>query len=200
MDYALEGSVFVAGAAVQWLRDGIKIIKNAAESEALATSVEDSNGVYIVPAFTGLGAPYWNPYARGTVFGLTRGVSRGHFVRAMLESIAYQTNDVINAMEEDAGARLGSLKVDGGASANNFLMQFQSDITNTKVMRPETIETTALGAAYLAGLSTGYFGSKEEIKRKWAAGREFTPSMDDGERDERLAKWKLAVKCSMEFR
>ena len=200
VDYALEGSVFVAGAAVQWLRDGIKIIKNAAESETLATSVEDSNGVYIVPAFTGLGAPYWNPYARGTVFGLTRGVSRGHFVRAMLESIAYQTNDVINAMEEDAGARLGSLKVDGGASANNFLMQFQSDITNTKVMRPETIETTALGAAYLAGLSTGYFGSKEEIKRKWAAGREFTPSMDDGERDERLAKWKLAVKCSMEFR
>lgn len=197
VDYALEGSVFVAGAAIQWLRDGMHLIENAKISEELAALVEDSNGVYIVPAFTGLGAPYWNPYARGSVFGITRGCRKEHFVRATLESIAYQTDDVIQAMQEDAGVSLASLKVDGGASANNLLLQFQSDITGTRVERPECIETTALGAAYLAGLATGYWKSEEEILNNWKLGKQFVPEMEERIRQERLAGWRKAVKCAL---
>lgn len=197
VDYVLEGSVFVAGAAIQWLRDGMHLIENAKISEELAALVEDSNGVYIVPAFTGLGAPYWNPYARGSVFGITRGCRKEHFVRATLESIAYQTDDVIQAMQEDAGVSLATLKVDGGASANNLLLQFQSDITGTRVERPECIETTALGAAYLAGLATGYWKSEEEILNNWKLGKQFVPEMEERIRQERLAGWRKAVKCAL---
>ena len=197
VEYALEGSVFVAGALVQWLRDELRLFRNAADSEEYAKRVADTAGMYIVPAFTGLGAPYWNPYARGTVVGLTRGCSREHFVRAALESIAYQSADVMHAMEEDAGVTLKSLKVDGGASANDFLMAFQADILDTEVVRPKCIETTALGAAYLAGLATGYWKNKEEIKENWQRGMCFAPTME-GERREALLKgWKKAVECAL---
>lgn len=196
-EYALEGSVFVAGAAIQWLRDGMRIIRNAPQSQEYAEEVEDTSGVYIVPAFAGLGAPYWNPYARGTIVGVTRGCTREHFIRATLESIAYQTVDVLTAMEADAGMDLKSLKVDGGASANDFLMQFQADMVNTQVRRPQCIETTALGAAYLAGLATGYWKDREEIKANWQLGKNFTPAMDADKRRQLLKGWKRAVKCAL---
>lgn len=195
--YALEGSVFVAGAAIQWLRDSLRMIKNAPKSEKYAMEVEDTGGVYIVPAFAGMGAPYWNPYARGTIVGITRGCKKEHFVRATLESIAYQTVDVLRAMEKDAGVELTSLKVDGGASANNFLMQFEADILDTEVRRPECIETTALGAAYLAGLATGYWKDLDEIKENWQLGKTFSPAMDEAKRNDLLKGWKKAVKCAL---
>ena len=197
VEYALEGSVFVAGAAIQWLRDGMRMIKTAAQTEEYADKVEDTAGVYIVPAFAGMGAPYWNPYARGTVVGITRGCQKEHFIRAALESIAYQTADVLKAMEEDAGISIAGLKVDGGASANDFLMQFQADILGGTVYRPKCIETTALGAAYLAGLATGYFESKEEICENWELSREFTHEMSENHRKELLKGWKKAVKCAL---
>ncbi len=197
INYALEGSVFVAGASVQWLRDGMRMFKEAKQSEEYALKAEDTTGVYVVPAFAGLGAPYWNQYARGSVFGITRGCEKEHFIRATLESIAYQTHDVIRAMEEDAGVKLTKLKVDGGASANNFLMQFQSNILGARVDRPSCIETTALGAAYLAGLATGYFKDKEEIKRNWQLGEVFVPKMRSEQRNELLKGWKKAVKCAL---
>ena len=194
VEYALEGSIFVAGAANQWLRDGMRLVESTPETEKYASQVEDTDGVYIVPAFAGMGAPYWNQYARGTVVGLTRGCTREHFIRATLESIAYQAYDVIKAMEEDAGVRLNVLKVDGGASANNMLMQFQADINNTIVHRPKCIETTALGAAYLAGLATGYWKSKDEIKENWQLGRAFESEMDEEKRNQLLKGWKRAVR------
>ncbi|MCR5650496.1 MAG: glycerol kinase GlpK [Lachnospiraceae bacterium] len=196
-DYALEGSVFVAGAAVQWLRDGMEMIRTSSQSEDCAKAVDDSNGVYVVPAFTGLGAPYWNQYALGSIFGVTRGCRKEHFIRAALESIAYQSYDVFHAMEEDAGVTLRELKVDGGVSANNFLMQFQADISGTVARRPECIETTALGAAYLAGLSTGYFKDKEEIRKNWQEGRKFVPGMDEEKRNRLISGWKRAVRAAM---
>lgn len=196
-EYALEGSVFVAGAAIQWLRDGMRLMRDAAQSEEYAASVEDAGNVYVVPAFAGLGAPYWNPYARGTIVGLTRGCTKEHFIRATLESIAFQTVDILEAMEKDSSIELKSLKVDGGASANNFLMQFQSDILDTEVRRPECIETTALGAAYLAGLATGYWKDKTEIKENWQLGRTFLPAMMAEKRDALLKGWKKAVKCAL---
>ena len=199
VEYALEGSVFVAGAAIQWLRDSMRMIKTAAQTEEYADKVEDTAGVYIVPAFAGMGAPYWNPYARGTVVGITRGCQKEHFIRAALESIAYQTADVLKAMEEDAGISIAGLKVDGGASANDFLMQFQADILGGTVYRPKCIETTALGAAYLAGLATGYFESKEEICENWELSREFTHEMSENHRKELLKGWKKAVKCALLF-
>lgn len=197
VEYALEGSVFVAGAAIQWLRDGMRMIKNAPQSEEYAEGAEDTNGVYVVPAFAGLGAPYWNPYARGTIVGITRGCNKEHFIRATLESIGYQTTDVLHAMEEDSGITLKSLKVDGGASANDFLMQFQSDVLNTQVRRPSCIETTALGAAYLAGLATGYYKDKEEIRTNWQLGKTFEPKMSEEKRRELLKGWKKAVRCAL---
>ena len=197
VEYALEGSIFVAGAANQWLRDGMRLVENTPETEKYASQVEDTDGVYIVPAFAGMGAPYWNQYARGTVVGLTRGCTREHFIRATLESIAYQAYDVIKAMEEDAGVRLNVLKVDGGASANNMLMQFQADINNAIVHRPKCIETTALGAAYLAGLATGYWKNKDEIKENWQLGRAFESEMDKEKRNQLLKGWKRAVRCAI---
>ena len=197
VEYALEGSIFVAGAANQWLRDGMRLVENTPETEMYASQVEDTDGVYIVPAFAGMGAPYWNQYARGTVVGLTRGCTREHFIRATLESIAYQAYDVIKAMEEDAGVQLNVLKVDGGASANNMLMQFQADINNTIVHRPKCIETTALGAAYLAGLATGYWKNKDEIKENWQLGRAFESEMDKEKRNQLLKGWKRAVRCAI---
>lgn len=197
VEYALEGSVFVAGASIQWLRDSMRMVRSAGQSEEYAMQVEDTNGVYIVPAFTGLGAPYWSQNARGTIVGVTRGCTKEHFIRATLESIAYQTTDVLKSMEEDLDAELVDLKVDGGASANNFLMQFQSDVIGKKVRRPECIETTALGAAYLAGLAVGYWKDKEEIIQNWAQGKEFIPSMDDVTRKTLLKGWKKAVKCAL---
>lgn len=193
--YALEGSVFVAGAAIQWLRDEIRILDNAAQSEEYCRQVEDSNGVYVVPAFTGLGAPYWDSYARGAVLGLTRGASRAHLIRATVESLAYQVSDVIHAMEQDAGVHLNSLRVDGGASANNFLMQFQADILDAQVVRPSCIETTALGAAYLAGLATGFWDDFRQIEENWQIGREFVPGMEDKKRTSLLRGWHKAVDC-----
>lgn len=195
-EYALEGSVFVAGAAIQWLRDGMRMIRTAGQSEEYAKRVPDSNGVYIVPAFAGMGAPYWNPYARGTIVGLTRGCKKEHFIRATLESIAYQAKDVIHAMEEDAGVTLNGLRVDGGASANNMLVQFQADIIDAAVLRPECIETTALGAAYLAGLAAGYWKDRDEIRENWQLGRRFEPVMDSGERKKLLRGWQRAVRCA----
>lgn len=195
--YALEGSVFVAGAAIQWLRDEVQILESAAESERYCMSVPDTNGVYVVPAFTGLGAPYWDQYARGGILGLTRGAGRAHLIRATVESLAYQVHDVITAMEKDAGVKLNSLRVDGGASANNFLMQFQADILGARVYRPECIETTALGAAYLAGLATGYFKNREEIRKNWQLSREFTCEMGENYRKSLLKGWKKAVKCAL---
>jgi len=193
VSYALEGSVFVAGAAIKWLRDEMKLIDNAADTERIALSVPDSNGVYVVPAFTGLGAPYWDAYARGAVFGLTRGTNKAHFVRATVESLAYETSDVLAAMEMDAGLPITSLRVDGGASANNFLMQFQADIENAEIVRPVITETTALGAAYLAGLAVGYYDSLDEIKGYWKADRRFKPGITEDKRETLLAGWKDAV-------
>jgi glycerol kinase len=196
VEYALEGSVFVAGAAIQWLRDELRMLKNAADSEGYATAVEDTNGVYVVPAFVGLGAPYWDPYARGTIVGLSRGSKKEHLIRATLESLAYQTSDVLDAMQEDSGITLKALKVDGGACANNFLMQFQSDVLGVQVDRPEVIETTALGAAYLAGLAVGYWKNKDEVRSNWAISKAFKPSMESSRREELLEGWHEAVKRS----
>lgn len=197
IQYALEGSIFIGGAVIQWLRDEIKLLESAAESEKYCESVEDTNGVYLVPAFVGLGAPYWDSYARGTIVGLTRGAKKEHIVRAAVESMAYQTNDVLNAMAEDSGIELEALKVDGGATANNFLMQFQASILRKPVQRPEVVETTALGAAYLAGLAVGYWESKEDVVNNWSVDRTFTPDMDKEKSDELLAGWKKAVNRSM---
>lgn len=196
IEYALEGSVFVAGAAIQWLRDGMRMFAEASKSEVYAGRVEDTTGVYIVPAFAGMGAPYWDQYARGTVVGITRGCTKEHFVRATLESIAYQTADVLAAMEQDSGLKLKSLNVDGGASANNFLMQFQADIVDTQVRRPKCIETTALGAAYLAGLAVGYWSDQREIQENWSLGAAFEPKMQEEKRTALLKGWKKAVKCA----
>ena len=199
VNYALEGSVFVAGAAIQWLRDELEIIDSSPESERLALSVPDTNGVYIVPAFAGLGAPYWNPYARGAIFGLTRGADKCHLTRATLESLAYQTNDLLEAMKEDIGYELSSLQVDGGACANNFLMQFQADIMAKPVKRPGCIETTSLGAAYLAGLATGFWSDMDDITENLKTDREFTASMNEEKRTKLLAGWKKAVRCVLEW-
>ena len=195
--YALEGSIFVAGAAIQWLRDELQFIKSAPESEFLARQVPDTNGCYVVPAFTGLGAPHWDAYARGAVVGLTRGVNRNHIVRATLDSIAYQTNDVLGAMEADSGIRLSALKVDGGAAANNYLVQTQADISGAPVLRPKCVETTAMGAAYLAGLAVGYWKDQAEIRRNWAVDRRFEPEIEEAQREKRVNGWKKAVKCTM---
>lgn len=197
--YALEGSVFIAGAVVQWLRDGLKIIRNSADVEILAAEVENSGGVYIVPAFAGLGAPYWNQHARGTIVGITRGTTGAHFARAALDSIAYQTMDVLKAMEADAGIAIKELRVDGGATANNLLMQFQSDLLNTKVIRPAITETTALGAAYLAGLAVGYWSSMEEIQEQWKMERTFTPAMEEEKRKELSKGWERAIGAAVQF-
>ncbi|MEG2787539.1 MAG: glycerol kinase GlpK [Romboutsia sp.] len=197
VNYALEGSIFVGGASIQWLRDELRLIYDSGQSEYYANQVNDTNGVYVVPAFTGLGAPYWDMYARGAIFGLTRGAKREHIVRATLESIAYQTKDVLNAMQEDSGMKLKCLRVDGGASANNFLMQFQSDILNVNIDRPKVIETTALGAAYLAGLSVGFYKSVDEIKEKWEINTEFIPTMDEKRRMILYKGWKRAVERSL---
>ncbi len=199
VQYALEGSVFVGGAIIQWLRDEMRMLRRAAQSEEYAVDVPDSAGVYIVPAFAGMGAPYWNQYARGTVVGITRGCKKEHFIRAALESVAYQSADVIRAMEEDAGVALADLKVDGGASANNFLMQFQADLIGTTVRRPRCIETTALGAAYLAGLAVGYWKDREEIKENWKLGRTFTPKMEEEEREKCLKGWQRALRCAFAY-
>lgn len=196
VEYALEGSIFVAGAAVQWLRDELGLIRDAAESEVLAKSVPDANGCYVVPAFVGMGAPYWDQYARGAIVGLTRGVNRNHIVRATLESIAYQVNDVLMAMQEDSGMPITSLRVDGGACDNDFLMQFQADILNTSVVRPYCIETTAMGAAYLAGLAVGYWRSKEEILANHVIAAEFKPQMGQAKRENLLQGWHNAVKAA----
>ena len=191
--YALEGSVYVAGAAIQWLRDELKIVDFAPDSEYFATRVDDTNGCYVVPAFTGLGAPYWDPYARGAIVGLTRGVNKYHIIRATLESLAYQTYDVLHAMELDCGREITSLKVDGGASKNNFLMQFQADIINAEVLRPSCVETTAMGAAYLAGLAVGYWKDKADVINNWSVDRKFTPAMDEETRKSGLKGWAQAV-------
>ena len=197
--YALEGSVFVAGAAIQWLRDEVGILESAPESEIYCLSVPDTNGVYVVPAFTGLGAPYWDQYARGAILGLTRGAGKAHLIRATVESLAYQVHDVLESMEKDSGIDLGALRVDGGASANNFLMQFQADLLDTKVVRPSCIETTALGASYLAGLATGFWKDASEVKNNWQIGRQFAPQMTEEERQKKLKGWKKAVKCTFEW-
>jgi glycerol kinase len=191
-EYALEGSVFIAGAVVQWLRDGLGIVRDAAEVETLAASVLSTDGVYLVPAFVGLGAPYWDPYARGTMVGLTRGTTRAHISRAALEAIAYQSTDLLEAMEADSGLQLSELRVDGGASRNNFLMQFQADLLGTPVLRPEVTETTALGAAYLAGIGVGAI-SKEEIAERWAVGQRFEPQMPQETRQALYGGWHKAV-------
>lgn len=197
VQYALEGSVFVAGASIQWLRDELRMIKSASETEEYCLKVADTSGVYVVPSFTGLGAPYWNPYARGTIVGLTRGASKEHLIRATVESLAYQTADVLRAMEKDAGLSITSLKVDGGASANNFLMQFQSDILNAEVIRPQCVETTAMGAAFLAGLAAGYWADMEEVRDSWALGHVFSPQMPGEVRKELLSGWARAVRASV---
>ena len=199
VEYALEGSIFIAGASIQWLRDELKLVYDSAQSEYYANLVEDTNGVYVVPAFTGLGAPYWDMYARGAILGLTRGSKREHIVRATLESIAYQTKDVLEAMQEDSGITLKALKVDGGAAANNFLMSFQSDILNVPVRRPKVLETTALGAAYLAGLAVGFWKDQDEIKDKWAVDREFEITMEEDLRNKKYNGWKKAVKRAMDW-
>lgn len=195
--YALEGSVFVAGAAVQWLRDEMRMVRTAGQTEEYCTSVEDTGGVYVVPAFAGMGAPYWDAYARGTIVGVTRGTNKEQFIRATVESMAYQVSDLIEAMEQDSGIPLKQLRVDGGACANNFLMQFQSDILNTQIVRPECIETTALGAAYLAGLAVGYWKDKEEIRKNWKISRIFENSMEKEQQEKLIKGWKRAVKCAI---
>jgi len=196
-EYALEGSVFIAGAVVQWLRDELKIIRTSDEVEKLAAQVQDTDGVYLVPAFAGLGAPHWNPYARGAIFGLTRGSSNAHIARAALDSIAYQTYDVLKAMEADSGISIAELRVDGGATVNNQLMQFQSDILNTKVVRPTITETTALGAAYLAGLAVGYWKNADDIQEQWQIDKSFSPAMEEEKRSELVNGWQRAVKASI---
>ena len=195
--YALEGSIFIAGAAVQWLRDEMQFFTDSAESEKFASQVEDTNGCYVVPAFTGLGAPHWDQYARGTIVGITRGVNRCHIIRATLESIAFQVNDVVRAMEKDSGIEPASLKVDGGASTNNLLMQMQADISDLPVLRPTCVETTAMGAAFLAGLAVGYWDSFDEIRLNWAVDRSFIPLIREDERKEKIRGWEKAVRCSM---
>ena len=197
--YALEGSIFVAGAAIQWLRDEMKLIANAAESEAVAQEVLDTNGCYVVPAFTGLGAPYWDQYARGAIVGLTRGCNRAHIVRATLDSLTYQTYDVLNAMRADSGIALASLKVDGGASANNYLMQTQADVIGAPVLRPTCVESTAMGAAYLAGLAVGFWRDQAEIRKIWAVDRTFEPQLDAKSRDARLHGWHRAVQRAFDW-
>ena len=197
VSYALEGSIFIAGAAIQWLRDEMRLIENAPASEECCRAVDDSDGVYVIPAFSGLGAPYWNPYARGMALGLTRGTNKNHFVRATVESLAYQTYDLVKAMEKDSGNPLSSLKVDGGASANNFLMQFQSDILGIDVERPTCIETTALGAAYLAGLAVGYWKDYDDIMKNRKVDIVFVPEIDAATRKKRIAGWKKAVECAL---
>lgn len=196
VNYALEGSIFVAGAAIQWLRDELKIIDSSPDSEYMARKVKDTNGCYVVPAFVGLGAPHWDQYARGTIVGLTRGCNKYHIVRATLDSLAYQVNDVLTAMKADSGIELAALKVDGGACANNYLMQTQADIINAPVMRPTCVETTAMGAAYLAGLAVGYWSSKEDVIKNWAIDKTFEPDIEASEREERVKGWSKAVKCS----
>ena len=197
VEYALEGSIFVAGAAIQWLRDELNVISSADESQQYAEKVPDTAGGYVVPAFTGLGAPYWSQHARGAIIGITRGFSRAHLIRATLESLAYQTYDIVRAMEKDSGIPITSLKVDGGACANNFLMQFQSDIIGAQVCRPRCIETTALGAAYLAGLAVGYWDSLEDVRNNWAVDRVFDAKMDGDSREKLIHGWHKAVKCAM---
>ena len=196
VNYALEGSVFVAGAAIQWLRDEVKIVDAAPDSEFFCNKVPDTNGCYVVPAFTGLGAPHWDQYARGCIVGLTRGCNKAHIIRATVESLAYQTYDILEAMQADAGVKLAALKVDGGACKNDFLMQFQADIIDAPVHRPQCVETTAMGAAYLAGLAVGYWNSKEDVIANWAIDKVFDPAMDDDNRKKLLKGWKKAVKCS----
>ena len=196
VEYALEGSVFVAGAAIQWLRDELKIIESAPDSEYYAGKVKDTNGCYVVPAFTGLGAPHWDQYARGTIVGITRGVNKNHIIRATMESLAYQVNDILVAMQADSGIKLAALNVDGGASANNLLMQMQSDISGAPVQRPTCVETTAMGAAYLAGLAVGYWASKEDVVRNRAIDRVFHPEITAEERAAKVKGWSKAVKCS----
>jgi glycerol kinase len=191
VQYALEGSIFIAGAVVQWLRDELKIIESASEIEELALNVEDSGGVYMVPAFAGLGAPHWNQYARGTMFGITRGTNRNHFCRAALESIAFQVMEVLKAMESDSGIQIKELRVDGGATQNNFLLQFQADILQATVIRPQVTEVTAIGAAYLAGLAVGFWDNVEEIQKQWTVNRRFEPSKDS--REELINGWYRAV-------
>ena len=197
VEYALEGSVFVAGAAIQWLRDELKVVDASPDSEYFATQVKDTNGCYVVPAFTGLGAPYWDPYARGAITGLTRGVNKYHIIRATLESLAFQTADVLAAMEEGSGVKLNALKVDGGACKNNFLMQFQSDIINAPVHRPVCVETTAMGASYLAGLAVGFWSGKQDVIKNWAIDREFKPDMAADVREAELKGWKQAVNATL---
>ena len=199
VQYALEGSIFIGGASVQWLRDELRLVNESKDTEYFARKVKDNGGVYVVPAFVGLGAPYWDMYARGAILGLTRGANKNHIIRATLESIAYQTRDVLEAMQEDSGIQLAELKVDGGAAANNFLMEFQSDILGVKVRRPVVLETTALGAAYLAGLAVGFWESKEEIKGKWILDREFTPNMEEEEKEKKYRGWKKAVSRAREW-
>ncbi|MDR2860530.1 MAG: glycerol kinase GlpK [Elusimicrobiota bacterium] len=199
VEYALEGSVFVAGAVIQWIRDGLRMIDNASFSETYAAKVPDSGGVYMVPAFVGLGAPYWDQYARGTIVGLTRGTTKEHFIRAALESLAYQSFDVVEAMAKDAGVPIKGIRVDGGASANNFLMQFQADILNADVTRPKVVESTALGAVYLAGLAVGFYADKEDILKNVAVDRVFKPSIDAEKRDKLIAGWKKAVGRSLDW-
>ena len=194
--YALEGSIFVAGAAIQWLRDELRLIDSSPDSEYMATKVPDTNGCYVVPAFTGLGAPHWDQYARGIIVGLTRGVNKYHIIRATLDSLCYQTNDVLRAMEADSGIRLAALKVDGGACANNYLMQTQADIINAPVQRPRCVETTAMGAAYLAGLAVGYWASKEDVVKNWAIDRTFAPNIGAEEREKRIRGWNKALRCA----
>ena len=197
--YALEGSIFVAGAAIQWLRDELRFIESAADSEYMARKVSDTNGCYVVPAFTGLGAPHWDAYARGAVVGLTRGVNKYHIIRATLDSIVYQTNDVLSAMEADSGIRLSALKVDGGASANNYLVQTQADISAAPVLRPKCVETTAMGAAYLAGIAVGYWKDLNEIRQNWAVDRTFQSQISDEIRSNRIRGWKKAVNCAKDW-
>ena len=198
VEYALEGSVFVAGAAIQWLRDELRMIRTASQTEEYCGIVPDTAGVYVVPAFAGMGAPYWNPYARGTIVGLTRGASKEHFIRATVESLAYQVSDLLEAMEQDSGISMRELKVDGGASANDFLMQFQADLLGAKIARPQCIETTALGAAYLAGLAVGYWkDKKKDIVKNWQIDSYFESKIDEEKRAQLLKGWKRAVRCAL---
>ena len=197
VEYALEGSIFVAGAALQWLRDELRLIDSAPDSEYMAQKVSDTNGCYVVPAFTGLGAPHWDQYARGAIVALTRGVTKYHIIRATLDSLCYQTHDVLRAMEADSGIKLTALKVDGGASANNYLMQTQSDVIDAPVQRPKCVETTAMGAAYLAGLAVGYWRDREDVRKNWAIERTFTPKISAEQREKRLHGWNKAVRCAL---
>ena len=196
VNYALEGSIFVAGAAIQWLRDELRLLEDARDSEYMAQKVKDTNGCYVVPAFTGLGAPHWDQYARGTIVGLTRGCNKNHIIRATLDSLCYQVNDVLHAMEADSGIAMKALKVDGGACANNYLMQTMADISNLPVERPCCVETTALGAAYLAGLAVGYWSSTDEVVKNWSVDRTFLPKITAEERAKRIKGWNKAVRCS----